>query len=59
MGLSTKIINLSRLDLSEDINKIGTIAEITIVQLEFAGVYELNVNDTDLDGSPCGYVRSC
>ena len=59
MRLSTKIINLCWLDLGEDINKIGTIAEITIMQLEFSGVYELVVNDTGLDGNPNGYVRSC
>jgi hypothetical protein len=39
--LGTKVVNFRRLDLGEDINKIGTIAEITIMQLEFVGVCAL------------------
>jgi hypothetical protein len=37
MRLSTKVVNLSRQNLSENVHEVGTVGEITIVEFELVG----------------------
>jgi hypothetical protein len=36
--LRTKVVDLGWLDLCDDVDKVGTVAQVTVVQLESPGV---------------------
>lgn len=37
MGLSAKIVHFGGLDLRNDVDEVGAVAQVTVMQLEFVG----------------------
>lgn len=39
MGLGAEVVDLGGEDLGEDVDEVGAVGEVTVVQLEFVGAW--------------------